>query len=606
MNPLAFSSQYPLLRWLCAVLAFHALLETPHATVAMSVWPAPLSMTSTSTIHLLDANAFTFVAKGADSDVLQAAFQRYYAIMFQHSGQIVKKHKHRAAKVNKEVAAVISGCDVFVRTSNMTLGEETDASYSLKIGSSARISIQAQTVFGAMYGMETLSQLVFRGNFVNETTVVDKPRFAFRAILLDSSRHFYAVSVIKATLDAMAYNKLNVLHWHIVDEPSFPFQSTTFPQLSQTGAFTPTHVYTPDIVQEIIHYAYNRGIRVMPEFDTPGHMFAGYSSIDDLLTPCYDAKTGQPDGKTGPVNPTLESTYVFLKKLYQEIKGVFPDKFVMVGGDEVPFDCWMNNPQIRAWMLKHPDIKTGADLENYYENRLLRLLEKQGSSYMCWQEVFDNGVQLLPDTIVNVWKAFWQIDMARVVNGGFRSVLSAPFYLNYISYGEDWPTYYSVDPFAFNATLAAKENLVLGLEACMWSEFVDTTNYLSRMWPRASAVAERAWSPATVTDVASASVRLQVTRFPLVVCLSFFLFSLSAASIMNIIFMTCTSSSLTNLCRNSGASWSPEGFPLSRFWMEDSIPVCLCCLLLFCFVCFPSSVFCFCLRFGLPHIWEES
>tara|TARA_B110000208_G_scaffold24314_1_gene31169 strand:- start:1589 stop:2323 length:735 start_codon:yes stop_codon:yes gene_type:complete len=196
--------------------------------------------------------------------------------------------------------------------------------------------------------------------------------------------------------------------------------------MSKTGSYSPSHVYTPSDVAQVITYATERGIRVIPEFDTPGHVATGYASLDPpVLTQCYD-KAGKANG-FGPLNPTLNATYDFLTKFFSEIKNVFPDKFVHVGGDEVSPDCWQSNQQIQDWIKQHPTVKTFGDLEQYYELELLTILKNQGTSYICWQEIFDNGVKILPDTVVEVWKGGnWQDDMARVSAAGYHSVLSAP------------------------------------------------------------------------------------------------------------------------------------------------------------------------------------
>lgn len=151
--------------------------------------------------------------------------------------------------------------------------------------------------------------------------------------MIDTARHYYPINVILQHLDAMSYAKLNVLHWHIVDDQSWPYQSVVFPEMHRQGAFSPRHVYTQQDIQRIIQYAKERGIRVIPEFDTPGHVTQGYKALNPpVLTDCYA------DGKvigTGPLNPTVNATYDVIKKLMAEIKAVFPDKFIHVGGDEV-------------------------------------------------------------------------------------------------------------------------------------------------------------------------------------------------------------------------------------------------------------------------------
>ncbi|EGD79101.1 hypothetical protein PTSG_11831 [Salpingoeca rosetta] len=458
---------------------------------AATVWPQPLQMATTRDVYHLDVSFF--FNSSSTSDIFLAAARRYETLMtpFMVSN------------------GDFTMCQVNIASKNESLTLDTNESYSLSVSSSGVI-INAETVFGAMHGMETLSQLVTRDG-VNGTEVNDSPRFRYRATMIDTSRHWYPVVVIKAHLDAMAYAKMNVLHWHIVDDVSFPYESLTYPKMSKSGAFSPSHVYTQADIKELLEYYLALRGPTLLQFDTPGHARAGYNTVSDLVTQCYNKK-GEPAG-TGPLNPTLDSTYDFLTKFFAEIKNVFPDKFVHVGGDEVGFGCWESNPQVSKWVKNHPNISTYAELEQYYELNLLNILGQQGSSYICWQEIFDNGIKILPDTVVEVWKGNgWNDTMARVTKAGYHSVLSAPFYLNYISYGQDWVNYYKVEPTDFDAPEADKDRLVGGIEACMWSEYVDATNFIARFWPRAAAVAERAWSAKNVTDVSSAGPRLHEFR----------------------------------------------------------------------------------------------
>ncbi|XP_054387262.2 beta-hexosaminidase subunit alpha isoform X5 [Pongo abelii] len=312
----------------------------------------------------------------------------------------------------------------------------------------------------------------------------------------------------------MAYNKLNVFHWHLVDDPSFPYESFTFPELMRKGSYNPvTHIYTAQDVKEVIEYARLRGIRVLAEFDTPGHTLSWGPGIPGLLTPCYSGS--EPSGTFGPVNPSLNNTYEFMSTFFLEVSSVFPDFYLHLGGDEVDFTCWKSNPDIQDFMRKKGFGEDFKQLESFYIQTLLDIVSSYGKGYVVWQEVFDNKVKIRPDTIIQVWRedipVNYMKELELVTKAGFRALLSAPWYLNRISYGPDWKDFYVVEPLAFEGTPEQKA-LVIGGEACMWGEYVDNTNLVPRLWPRAGAVAERLWSNKLTSDLTFAYERLSHFR----------------------------------------------------------------------------------------------
>eukprot|EP01121_Diplochlamys_sp_Union-15-3_P016663 TRINITY_DN5718_c0_g1_i1.p1 TRINITY_DN5718_c0_g1~~TRINITY_DN5718_c0_g1_i1.p1 ORF type:complete len:524 (-),score=76.38 TRINITY_DN5718_c0_g1_i1:60-1406(-) len=407
--------------------------------------------------------------------------------------------------------------EVDVTTDDQTLALTTDESYSLTVASPTS-KLQAKTVFGALRGLETFSQLVdydyktFTYSIAS-TVISDYPRFAFRGTMIDTSRHYLTLQTIYQHLDAMAYSKFNVLHWHLVDDQSFPYQSEQYPGLSGEGAYSPNHIYTPADVQKVIAYARDRGIRVVPEFDTPGHTQSWGQGYPDLLTPCYSG--GKPDGTRYAFNPIENTTYGFVYNFFKEVSRVFPDQYVHVGGDEVSFNCWQSNPEIQEFMASK-GWKDYSLLEQYYETQLLAIVSSFGKEYIIWEDVFDNGVKVRPDTVVNVWRGGWQKTIEKSTAAGYKSILSSPWYLNYISYGSDWPTYYTVEPLDFSGTDEQKK-LVMGGVTCLWAEYIDNTNLIPRAWPRACAISERLWSPSSVNDVKSATPRLEEHQCRLIV-----------------------------------------------------------------------------------------
>ncbi|XP_052794829.1 beta-hexosaminidase subunit beta-like isoform X4 [Mya arenaria] len=490
-----------------------------------SAWPQPKSLTTSMTQRTLDASVFQFRVSTPSErcDIIDQAFIRYRNYVFGTDVDTLKfkpKSRHasrsdpllrKATPLEALTVKIDTNCDGYPNL-------DSDESYTLQITEDGtEASIQASQVWGALRGLETFSQLVFQNSFgtfvVNATAVNDVPRFKHRGVLLDTSRHFLSMRVLKENLELMSQNKFNVFHWHIVDDQSFPYESNTFPDMSVKGAYSPRHVYTYENVKEIIEFARLRGIRVIPEYDTPGHTQSWGKAIEDLLTKCY--KGTEWTGEYGPINPALNSTFDFLEKFFTEISQVFPDHYMHLGGDEVSFTCWESNPDITKFMQAMGFGKKYSALEEYYMQRLINIVNGVKKGYMIWQEVIDNGAKVAADTVVHVWKPGYWSELARATALGFKIVLSAPWYLDYISYGHDWMGYYKIEPFEFNGT-ASQKALIMGGETCIWGEFVDDTNLTPRLWPRASAIAERLWSPANVNDSGKAMGRLEEHRCRLI------------------------------------------------------------------------------------------
>lgn len=528
-------------------------LRPPALVSCQSVWPEPQQKVTKKDVYVIDGSSFDFVL-GADSssgcDVVERAFQRYreailrrgcpgWKATWRRKPGLHHRRNHRSsnpflpASIPNSVLT-LRNLTVYYRTCDPYPSTYMDEMYTLSIGSVARAldfdpadsnevlslrsgpgTLVANSAWGVLRGLETFSQLVYRTStassdlLINGTFILDFPRFTFRGILLDTARHFIPVPVLKQNLDAMAMNKMNVFHWHIVDDQSFPYESTTFPLLHENGAYnSETHVYTQRDIADVIEYARLRGIRVVPEFDTPGHTLSWGKGQEDLLSVCYDEHGHALDGEFGPIDPSKQSTYLFLSDLMREIVEVFPDKFVHLGGDEVDFKCWENNPGIQDFM-EQLNITKIEKLEEHYMTKLVDIVSALNKSYVVWQEVLDNNVTLKQDTIINVWKSGdWTREMEKVTKAGHQTILSAPWYLNYIHYGSDWHLFYESEPTDFNGTDQQKK-LVVGGSACMWSEYVDGSEIVPRLWPRASSVAERLWSSKDVNDVAAARPRIK-------------------------------------------------------------------------------------------------
>ena len=421
------------------------------------------------------------------SDLLAKAVERYQNLMFVEDCSLVSDNAYQTlfeekksfekdvnykGKLSNLTISVINYCD------DTELDPNMNEKYSIKIADNTA-EIVSETVWGAIRGIETFSQLIenvgLNQFLVNSTQIEDWPRFRYRSLLLDTSRHFIPVKRLEQSLDAMAYNKMNVFHWHIVDDQSIPYVSEAFPDFSLKGAYNPkTHIYTADDIKHVIDYAKERGIRVLVEFDTPGHTLAWGKGQPGLLTPCYSGT--KPNGHFGPIDPSKPGSYDFMKKLLTEVVDRFPDPYLHLGGDEVDYNCWRSNPNVLSFMrslklLTNSSVKSNkpfAKLEEYYILKVIEIAKELNKRPVVWQEVFDNGADLDADTIVHVWKLNnWESELFNVTKRGYQSILSSCWYINKISYATDWHKYYNCDPHGFKGSVEQKE-LVIGGEATMW------------------------------------------------------------------------------------------------------------------------------------------
>jgi hexosaminidase len=383
------------------------------------------------------------------------------------------------------------------------LGE--DESYTLVVIPSGA-QLDAPTTLGVMRGLQTFLQLVEmtpEGFAVPAVSVQDKPRFPWRGLLIDSSRHFTPLEVVKRNLEGMAAVKLNVFHWHLTDYQGFRVESKRFPKLQEMGS--DGLYYTQDQLRDIVAYARDRGIRVVPEFDMPGHSTSWFVGYPELASAPGPYQIERDWGVFDPaMDPTRESTYKFLDAFIGEMAHIFPDQFFHIGGDEVNGKQWDQNPKIQEFMRAH-GLKNNADLQAYFNQRLEKIVSKHGKTMEGWDEILRPD---LPKAIViQSWRG--QQSLLQAAQQGYRGLLSSGYYLDLMSTAR---AHYEVDPFADGvANLADDEKKkILGGEACMWGEHISGETIDSRIWPRMASIAERLWSPANVTDVNSMYQRLDV------------------------------------------------------------------------------------------------
>ncbi len=382
-------------------------------------------------------------------------------------------------------------------------GPDEDESYSLKV-TPEQATLTAATDVGAMHGMETLLQLVsdVHGACVlPAVSIQDEPRFRWRGFMIDVSRHFEPVPVIERTLDGMAIAKLNVFHWHLSDDQGFRAESKKFPKLTAVGSGG--QFYTQDQMREVVAYARARGIRVVPEFDMPGHSSSWILSYPKLGSEENIKELPVVFGiPTAELDPTRESTYKFIDAFVGEMSTIFPDTYFHIGGDEVPGKGWMANPSIRAFMQKK-GFAGPPELQAYFNQRLLPILQKHHKRMIGWDEILNPA--LPKDIVIQSWRG--EASLSAGAQQGYQGILSAPYYLDAEKTSAQM---FLADPIPEDTTLdPAQQKLILGGEVCMWAEQLDPETVDSRVWPRTAAVAERFWSPQGDRDVSDMYQRLR-------------------------------------------------------------------------------------------------
>ncbi len=390
------------------------------------------------------------------------------------------------------------------------LGDPTvDGSYQLAIAPDG-ITIQAQTDIGVLHAMATLYQCLRRddaGWGFPALHISDGPRFTWRGLLIDPCRHWMPRDMILRQLDGMELVKMNVLHLHLTEDQGFRIESKVFPELHEKGSNG--HYFSQDDIRAIIREADLRGIRVVPEFDLPGHATSWFLSHPELASAPGPYIPETRFGVLDPTfDPTNEATYTLLDRFLGEMSALFPDPYLHIGGDENNGKQWDANPAIQAFMKKN-GLPDNHALQAYFNQRLHAILKKYGKRMMGWDEIGDvpaGSAHALPaDVTIQSWRG--KEGLISAARAGRDAILSNGWYIDLC---QPAAFHYLNDPLPADGPLNDEERKhVLGGEATMWAELVDARNVDTRIWPRTAVIAERLWSPAAVNDVRDMYRRLE-------------------------------------------------------------------------------------------------
>jgi hexosaminidase len=476
---------------------------TSHAQTQSSppqIMPLPAQIQRSAGSFLVDGS-FGVALEGYTEPRLDRARQRFLKTLTRETGIPL----WRTAVQNKP--------HFFIKTTGPSLPVQQlgeDESYHLQIAPT-EVRLEAATPLGVLRGLQTFLQLVAvtpDGFSVPAMTIDDKPRFPWRGLMIDSGRHFMPLDVIKRNLDGMEAVKMNVFHWHLSEDQGFRAESKKYSLLQEKGS--DGLYYTQDQIRDIIEYARDRGIRVVPEFDMPGHTTSWFVGYPELASGKGPYQIERHWGIFDPaMDPTRDTTYKFLDGFVGEMAALFPDAYFHIGGDECNGKEWDANPRIQEFMRAR-GLKDNAALQAYFTANVQKIVAKHKKIMEGWDEVLQPETP--KDVVIQSWRG--QDSLAEAARNGHEGLLSAGYYLDL-----NQPTreHYSIDPMAKGAANLSSEEKqrILGGEAAMWSEFVSPENIDSRIWPRAAAIAERLWSPQQVQDVESMYARLEVVSLHL-------------------------------------------------------------------------------------------
>ncbi|GAB2216073.1 hypothetical protein Droror1_Dr00023840 [Drosera rotundifolia] len=496
------SNPYPKLA-LFSLIFLLSLLSTSFSSLDSSltyVWPLPSYHTSGADTFSVDP--YLSLSFAGDSQIVTEAFERYRSIIFKHVPKVSGLRRFLTGLLLEYDISVV---EIVVDNDEEELKLGVDESYTLvveKKGAGSIVGaarIKATTVYGALRGLETFSQLcVF--DFGSKSIQIpqapwdiqDEPRFMYRGLLVDTSRHYIPVDVLKHIIESMSYAKLNVLHWHIIDEESFPLEVPTYPYLWE-GAYSKWERYTVEDGKDIVNFAKMRGIHVMAEVDIPGHAESWGVGYPDLW-PSSSCRE--------PLDVSKNFTFDVVSGILADLRKIFPFELLHLGGDEVHTDCWSSTPHVSQW-LQEQRITT-KDAYKYFVLRAQKIAISMGWRPVNWEETFNTfASDLSSRTVVHNWLGPGVCPEA--VAKGFQCIFSnqGVWYLDHLDV--PWDSVYNAEPLEGINDVSAQK-LVLGGEVCMWGETADTSDVQQTIWPRAAAAAERLWSKREALSAANTNI----------------------------------------------------------------------------------------------------
>ncbi|MFV0482591.1 MAG: beta-N-acetylhexosaminidase [Bacteroidales bacterium] len=408
---------------------------------------------------------------------------------------------------------------------DLSLNSSNSEAYALSI-TKKDIKITASSQAGAFYGLQSLLQIIINSDNgkLPCVEISDAPRYEWRGFMLDESRHFFGKEEVKLLLDMMSLQKMNKFHWHLTDSPGWRIEIKKYPLLATVGgkgnntfADAPAKFYTQEEIKEIVAYAGERFIEVIPEIDMPGHAAAAVRAY-----PEFDGG-GSAQHPNFTFHPAKEGTYQFLTDILREVSLLFPSKYIHIGGDEVHFgnQQWAKFPEVKA-LMKKENMKSLVDVEHYFLHRMADSIKQLNKTVLAWDEVITAGLSN-DNTVVMWWRHDRKQLLKNAIEKNYKVIMCPrrPLYFDFVQHdshtdGRRWGGFCPVeDVYAFpNDTMTGGNSyespMVIGVQANAWTEVIHTTERLEFMtFPRLSALAESAWTEDASKDSANFNDRLK-------------------------------------------------------------------------------------------------
>jgi hexosaminidase len=375
-----------------------------------------------------------------------------------------------------------------------------DEAYRLSV-TPARIVIAASGDRGLFWGVQTLRQLLPGGRGrrakVPAVKIEDAPRFPWRGVMLDVSRHFLPVGFVEKQIDLMSYYKFDVLHWHLTDDQGWRIQINRYPKLTRVGAWRVESdgkryggFYTQEQIREVVAYAAHRNVMVVPEIEMPGHTSAAIAAYPELSCSGRPIDVPVTWGVFRNVDCVgNDRSFTFLENVLDEVAPLFPAPYVHIGGDEVPEGVWQDCGTCRR-LPRADGLEGEPGLHGYFVDRIRKYLAAKGKTLVGWDEILEGHLE--PDAIVDVWRG--PDEAKKALANGNRIIVAGPFYLDTPIDDMTLEDLYRIDPFD-DPVYARHAEKVLGGEAPLWSERVTPLNADAMLYPRLLAIAEHMWNP---------------------------------------------------------------------------------------------------------------